>query len=107
VDRIFADEVFIIEKNSIPCALITLKKNNDVGRIGIIAVNEKDRGKNMGKQLLKAADKWYYENHVKYAEVITQKENKIACCFYEKNGYTVKSTEYVYHFWKKKQKTNS
>lgn len=30
---------------------------------------------------------------------VTQKANKLACKFYEKNEFTIKSVENIYHIW--------
>jgi dTDP-4-amino-4,6-dideoxy-D-galactose acyltransferase len=80
--------------------LVTLKQNKDVGKIGIIAVDENYRGRELGKKLLQGADKWYFEKGLTEAEVVTQQTNPSACRFYERNGYSVKQVEYVYHVWK-------
>jgi len=100
INRTIADEVLLVKELNEFVGMVTLKKNNNIGKIGIIAVEEKSRGKNIGKKLLKDAEIWYTNNNISEAEVVTQKLNTGACHFYESNGYVVKSIEYVYHLWK-------
>ncbi|MFM7023657.1 MAG: GNAT family N-acetyltransferase [Flavobacteriales bacterium] len=100
VNRKIADEVLVMKMDDQAAGLVTLKKNASAGKIGIIAVQEQHKGKGWGSQLLNAVDQWYQNNGVNYAEVVTQSDNTEACRFYEKRGYTVKNTEYVYHVWR-------
>jgi ribosomal protein S18 acetylase RimI-like enzyme len=98
--RLIADEVFVIRKSGKHVGLVTLKQDNTTGSIGIIAVDADYQGKAYGSRLLECADKWYKARGIEEAVVVTQQLNKAACKFYEKHGYSVKATEYIYHVWK-------
>lgn len=101
LNRTIADNLFIHKTNNQIDGFITLSKNEDIGRIGLIAVDEKMHGKGIGNLLLKKADEWYIDNNLKSAEVVTQLENKNACSFYEKNNYKISDIQYIYHLWNK------
>jgi dTDP-4-amino-4,6-dideoxy-D-galactose acyltransferase len=100
ISRAIADEVLVVEDNEVIVGLVTFKKIEKTGKIGILAVSEVYRGKGLGSKLVHAADDWYYKAGLTQAEVVTQERNLGACRFYENNGYTVKAVEYVYHVWK-------
>lgn len=44
------------------------------------------------------------QNWIVQINVFTQKQNSLACAFYEKNGFSPTSTEYVYHLWLRNRK---
>ena len=98
ISKRLADDVLvaIIDENII--GFVSVSKQGDKGKIGLIAVSEEQKGKQIGKMLVQAAEHWYEKNDLKYAEVITQHDNKSACKFYEKNGYELTSIEYIYHY---------
>jgi dTDP-4-amino-4,6-dideoxy-D-galactose acyltransferase len=98
VSRRLADDVFVAMKDENIAGFVTVSKEGNKGKIGLIAIAEELKGKRMGEMLIQSAEHWYRKNDLKYAEVITQYDNKSACRFYEKNGYTVKSVEYIYHY---------
>lgn len=100
VARIIADEIYVVKDNGHFIGLMTLKQIGQTGKIGIIAVDENHRGKEFGKKLLRYADKWYFDKGITQALVVTQQLNTNACKFYEKNGYSIRSIEYIYHVWK-------
>ena len=100
VNRLIADDVLVVEDKQAVVGLVTLKKTQEIGSIGILAVDENCRGMGMGGKLMQAVDHWYYRLGVMNAEVVAQGRNSGACKFYESNGYTVKSVKYVYHVWK-------
>jgi len=69
------------------------------GSIGLVAVDEKERGNSIGKELMKAALWTFKENGVHTVEVVTQKANRIACAFYKSLGFKVGKVENIYHLW--------
>lgn len=100
VNRSLAKEVLVYTEQAHEyLGLITL--GIKVGRldIGLLAVEQAARGRNIGGKLLSAAD--YYSNLWKceYMQVVTQGANKIACNFYEKHGFRKESVQQVFHLW--------
>ena len=94
-----ADEVLVIYHNQQPAGFITLIKEEEQGKIGLIAVDQSCRGKRYGEKLVRAAQRWFLQQGCRHGRVVTQENNSIALNLYEKCGYTVEKTEYFYHFW--------
>ncbi len=99
VNREIAEEVLVYTIDGIEAGFITLGTKNNHAEIGLLAVDEKFRGKSIGKQLVNAAfakakDLGYLE-----MQVVTQKKNSNACNFYKKIGFQIDSIENIYHFW--------
>jgi dTDP-4-amino-4,6-dideoxy-D-galactose acyltransferase len=82
-----------------PSGMVTLSDKGDYGEIGLIAVDSAARGKHLGEELVRAAQRWYLEHGLKRAQVVTQGDNLPACNLYRKCGYVVGRVEYFYHFW--------
>ena len=98
VKREMADEVLVSKHNGEISGFVTLKKNNGIGSIGLIAVDENYRGMGIGKDLLTAADNWYIANNCTAASVITQADNAEACRLYTKGGYSILHSQYIFHY---------
>jgi dTDP-4-amino-4,6-dideoxy-D-galactose acyltransferase len=96
-----ADRVFTTQEQDKITSFVTVKNKQGTGSIGLIAVSKQYQGKSIGKLLLDKTEEWYYNNNILRAEVVTQQDNIGACRFYEKNGYTVKNVQYIYHLWRK------
>jgi dTDP-4-amino-4,6-dideoxy-D-galactose acyltransferase len=92
-----ADAVFVAKSDSLIEGFITIKKDEDQGKIGLIAVSPVSQGKGLGTRLMQAADFWCFQNRLKTCSVITQLDNKNACLLYKKNGYKMERIEFVYH----------
>lgn len=99
LNRELASEVFSHEYLGDITGFVTIKKTGNVGVIGLIAVSEKHQGRQIGSQLMQAAEKWCFENEVEMIEVATQLDNVQACNFYRKNGYSIKQIEHIYHYY--------
>ena len=78
---------------------ISLKKLEGFLQIGLIAVDEKISRKGIGRKLLQAAQIYANQFNLNQIQVVTQGLNKIACAFYEKNGYSISSRQFIYHYW--------
>lgn len=97
LNRKIADEVIIAKEDSLIVGLVTVKKNINIGSIGIIAVNENIQGRGIGKKLLLHANNWYNQENISECTVVTQLDNVNACKFYEKFGYSIRNIQYIYH----------
>lgn len=82
-----------------PIGIVTIKKETDFATIGIIAVDSTFRGNGVGHKLLYAAEKYALENDLREITVATQQRNIGACHFYQQNGYLLKETTNIYHYW--------
>ena len=100
VSREMASEVFVYKEGEVDVGFVTIKKNENIGIIGLIAVNEMYHSKNIGSLLLQAVEYWCLNNDINIIEVATQLDNNKACHFYRKNGFDVKQIDYIYHYYK-------
>lgn len=78
---------------------VTVLKEEQVGRIGLIAVDPGVSKKGFGRLLLAAAETWMYTSGLKEAHVTTQADNEIAKIFYRRNGYSESGRENIFHLW--------
>jgi dTDP-4-amino-4,6-dideoxy-D-galactose acyltransferase len=99
VKKIIADEALIYYKNEEEMGLVTLAINKSKGSIGLVAVDELERGNSIGKHLMNAALFYFKEKGITNIEVVTQKANKIACEFYRALGFEIRNVENIYHLW--------
>lgn len=99
VKKNIADEILVYYKDDDEKGFITIETKKTIGSIGLIAVDEKERGNSIGKELMNAAFSKFTEKGISNVEVVTQKANVIACKFYETLGFEIKNIENVYHLW--------
>jgi len=94
-----ADRVFVVKQNSKIIGFITLKYNENIGDIGLLAVDSYVQGKGYGKLLIQRCLLDLLKKEIYTINVSTQLDNKDACVFYEKCGFKTKSITNIYHFW--------
>lgn len=96
----FSDDilVYVEEKKIIGFISYKIKKNE--ATIGLVAVLPNHQGKGIGKKLLQVVENELIKNDIKILNIPTQKENFEACSFYEKQGYKVKQSIIIKHFWR-------
>ncbi len=94
-----ADEILVIPEDDALIGMVTLQNQEGVGDIGLIAVRKAFRGRHYGEMLVRAAQQWFLDHDIYTGQVVTQRENRAACYLYQKCGYHIKHTDYLYHFW--------
>ncbi|CAN5805591.1 dTDP-4-amino-4,6-dideoxy-D-galactose acyltransferase [soil metagenome] len=99
VNKKIADHTFVYEENGKELGFVTLKARNNHGQIGLIAVDEKSRGKAIGKKLITAVVNCLAEKKIPELDVATQVDNEDACNFYKKTGFSESKAENIYHIW--------
>jgi dTDP-4-amino-4,6-dideoxy-D-galactose acyltransferase len=82
-----------------PTGLLTLKRDDVVATIGLLAVRAGLRGQGLGQQLLQAALYSAHQWECARVCVVTQLDNVRACRFYAHCGFTPERVEHVYHLW--------
>jgi len=79
--------------------LLTLGEKNGRADIGLLAVDSTTRGQRVGQQLIAAAvaqaTAWGYTE----LQVVTQRNNELACSFYQKCGFKPVHEVHIYHLW--------
>lgn len=92
------DEVFVIEaENRDTVGFITIKLESTFSSIGLVAVDENARGRNIGSSLLRLVEDFSFSNSRRIIQVTTQGVNKKAIGFYLKNKYKVRKEIDIYH----------
>ncbi len=100
VNKIIADEVFMYKLHSDINGFVTIKINDDkTATIGLIAVNEAERGMGIGQALMSTAYNYALAQGCTHIKVPTQWQNKPACLFYKKIGFEIYSLQNIYHLW--------
>lgn len=101
LERDLADEVFVHQNGNTINGMVTVNKSFNYAKIGLIAVDENSQSKGVGSQLIHSVENWALVQNLENIFVCTQKENSVACQFYEKNKFNLSDTIYIYHLWKK------
>ncbi len=99
VNRSIAISTLVYQKQGEILALLTLGQKNNRTDIGLVSVTPKAQGQQLGQKLVNYAQKLSNEWGFKKIQVLTQQSNEGACRFYEKCGFRLEKTVYVYHFW--------
>ncbi len=96
----FADEVLVADLDDRPAGYATCSRNEDgTGQIGLIAVDERARGRGLGRALVRAHLDWCRDRDLARAIVVTQGRNVAASRLYEGEGYRTRAVELTYHWW--------
>lgn len=100
VNRTIADKIFVVRSEMGIIAFVTAMITLPTATIGLLAVSESVRGKNIGTSLM----------HFLFAElkrvgaetlfVATQLQNEGSCRFYKKVGFVKHSITNIYHYWR-------
>lgn len=100
VNKEIADVVFSIKVDNQIAGFVTLKKKDLQANIGLIGISSKYQNKGLGSKLINQVFTWCKENGITSCEVITQKDNTIACRFYEKNKFKQLNEQFIFHYHK-------
>jgi len=93
-------ELFTYEEGATLKGLIYLKEVSDkIGSISLIGVDQGYRGEQIGTKLINQSLSYFKRKKKNEIQVVTQKQNVLACNFYEKNYFKLIDTVNVYHIW--------
>lgn len=95
----FASEVFCYMIDEIPRGLVTLRRDEISGNIGLVATDENKRGLGIGKAMLNYVKDYMFKCGCKNLSVATQLQNKAACNLYESVGFYKESITNIWHWW--------
>ena len=97
----YADLVLGYHKeNDKLCGMITLKKQQEQLRIGLISVGSEHSGHGIGKKLIHSAIYWAKELNLSSIIVDTQEINQEAVKFYLSSGFKLINKTHIFHKWK-------
>jgi dTDP-4-amino-4,6-dideoxy-D-galactose acyltransferase len=100
ISKTFADDVLLYKSNEEVVGLLTYKITDDKATIGLISVSNEQQGKGIGGILLKHLETVLYQKKITSLIIPTQFENKQACNFYHKQGYSIFDNTFIKHYWK-------
>jgi dTDP-4-amino-4,6-dideoxy-D-galactose acyltransferase len=100
ISKTFADDVLLYKSNEEVVGLLTYKITDDKATVGLIAVSNEQQGKGIGGILLKHLETVLYQKKITSLIIPTQFENKQACNFYHKQGYSIFENTFIKHYWK-------
>ena len=106
INKSFADYIKVYVQDHKPIGLITAKRYSNKISIGLIAVDNEHRGKGIGKKLMNSIMNIASKENLS-VEVATQADNIQACRFYERLGFSIQDTSYIYHFWTRNNQINN
>ncbi len=100
VNGILADRIFVYEEKGNYVGMITLKCQDKVADIGLVAVDWCMQGRGVGTKILQTLETYIAENtDANQLNVATQWNNTNARAWYEKNGFKVSSITKIWHLW--------
>ena len=99
VNHSLATEVFCYMTNDVPTGLVTLDIKDDIGAIGLVAIDEHCQHRGVGTAMMRHVISYAQKQSCKKLSVVTQFDNHPACRLYEKVGFKVESMTNVWHWW--------
>jgi dTDP-4-amino-4,6-dideoxy-D-galactose acyltransferase len=96
-----ADCVLVAEQKGVPAAFVTCKREGDgsIGRIGLVAVDARWRGRGLGRKIVGAAQVWFKSHGVQAVRVVTQGRNITSQRLYQRSGFLTHTVGLYYHKW--------
>jgi dTDP-4-amino-4,6-dideoxy-D-galactose acyltransferase len=94
-----AKDIFVYKENGCIVGFITIEIKDDKFWIGLLAVDKQYRGQSIGAKLINRCVEEAQKMRYNTIWVNTQGDNIVACRFYEKMGFKLINTQYIYHFW--------
>jgi len=100
INRTITDKIYVVRSAGKIIAFVTAKVTLPTATIGLLAVSEKFRGKNIGTALMDHLFSDLKRIGVGTLFVPTQLHNEASCRFYQKVGFIKHSITNIYHFWR-------
>jgi dTDP-4-amino-4,6-dideoxy-D-galactose acyltransferase len=96
----FDDCVWVAEWNRRIAGYISCRQSSrTAGRIGLVGIGERFRGRHVGAFLIAQALDWFRQKHLSAIEVATQGCNIPAQRLYEQCGFRTRRLDLWYHKW--------
>jgi len=94
-----AEEVLLVHIDGIIAGFVSLKINDHLCEIGLLATSSDFRRQGVGKQLIDASVSFAVRHGKSKLVVPTQLRNLDALNFYGKMGFKESSRDFIYHIW--------
>ena len=96
----YADRVLVGECDGIVSGYTSCHlQESAMGRIGLVGVAPGARGRNLGRQLVQAALRWFRDQGASTVEVATQASNLSAQRLYQRCGFLTRDVRLWFHKW--------
>ena len=100
----FADAVLVTPQKGAPAAFVTCQleageRAERVGRIGLLGVDPRQRGKGLGQCVVHAAAAWCAGRGAQRVQVVTQGRNIASQRLYQRCGFLTRGIGLYYHKW--------
>ena len=100
IKKEIADDVIVWkDTRAVVRGLITYKIKDEVLTIGLMSVDLKMQRSGVGQSLIRKMEEIALKRKIREITVATQLDNMIACKFYVKNNFSIKSIQPIYHLW--------
>jgi len=100
INKQFADKIYYVKVFDEVIGFVTVKLSKKFATIGLIGISKNYQGKGIGKILLCKVEEYCVNNSILELRIPTQKENVLACAFYNKNGYQIIEKTIIKHYWR-------
>lgn len=94
-------QIFVYAPDGIAQGMITVDYKGVDAWIGLVATDPECQHQGIGTKIMSTLEYVLYHKGIWNIDVVTQSANKVACRWYEKNGFTIKSVTNIYHWWLK------
>lgn len=94
-------KIFFVKLKNKIIGLLILKLHDEHSIIEILSVSKEYRGQGIASDLVSSAINFSLIKNKKIINVSTQKDNIIACDFYESNGFVKINEIEIFHLWTK------
>jgi ribosomal protein S18 acetylase RimI-like enzyme len=97
----YADEVLVAELDSVPIGYVSCHLDTDsrTGRVGLLGVSNRARGRGIGRALVFSALEWFSAQGMQEINVVTQGRNYAAQRLYQRCGFLTQNVQFWYHKW--------
>lgn len=93
-------QIFVYGSSDTAKGMITVDYTGYLAHIGLVSVDTDCQHSGIGSRIMSSVEEYLFQlGTIKTLEVPTQKANKDACRWYEKNGFRVESVIDIYHWW--------
>ncbi|VAW21240.1 hypothetical protein MNBD_BACTEROID01-1652 [hydrothermal vent metagenome] len=99
VRKEIASHIVVYKAGSREVGLVTCNLIGDCCKIGLMAVHENFRNKNIARGLMQFLAGLMGGQGAKTITVTTQSKNTAACRLYESLGFNIQATESIFHLW--------
>jgi len=97
----YADVVLVAEVDAVPAGYVAcrIEEEPGAGRIGLLGVSDRMRGRGIGRALVRGSLMWFRERLTQTVTVVTPGRNRAGQRLYQRCGFVTDDTQLWYHKW--------